>query len=505
MQPLVIALVGRPNVGKSTLFNVLTGTRDALVIDMPGVTRDRQYGEAQFDGQKFILIDTGGLTEERAGIEDPMYSQAWQAVEEADILFFLVDARVGFLPEDRTIAERLRKSNKPCYLIANKTDGLDPDVALAELYEAGLGAPLPIAASQRRGVRQLMSHVIDEYNVPDDGRTQRSAPTEPQSLDTSLRESDSDRGNLSGGLDSRLHGNDTAQETQNIKIALVGRPNVGKSTLTNRLLGEDRVIVYDMPGTTRDSIYIPFERHGKHYTVIDTAGVRKKGRVHETVEKFSIVKTLKAIDDANIVVILLDAQEALTEQDLHLIGFSQEAGRGLVIAFNKWDGLTQDERDSIKEQMERRLGFIASYVDIHFISALHGTGVGHLFKSIHQAYDSAMQSLSTPKLTRILEDAIATHQPPTVSGRRVKLKYAHAGGHNPPLIVIHGNMVEKLPGSYQQYLVNQFRTALKLRGTPIRIVLKDSDNPYEGKAQKKRELTTRQVAKKRRARKLFGK
>ncbi|MDF2939905.1 MAG: der [Gammaproteobacteria bacterium] len=443
----VIALVGQPNVGKSTLFNVLTKTRDALVYDEPGVTRDRQYGEGEHRGQRFILIDTGGLTEKTTGIDSFVVKQSMQAVEEAQLVLFIVDGRAGLSSADQWIAENLRKVNKPIFLVVNKTEGLDTDLVCSEFYQLGLGHPFAIAASHQKGVKNLMDLCIDKLKSV-------AEPAEPEA------------------------------ELKGIKIALVGRPNVGKSTLTNRMLGEERVIVYDMPGTTRDSIYVHLERHGKDYTLIDTAGIRRKGRVSETLEKFSIVKTLQSIAQADVAILLIDATEGLTDQDMHVLGFVLDAGRSLVIAVNKWDGMEADARDWVKKELERRLKFVADFVDIHFISALHGTGVGNLFQSVDEAYRSAHQEISTSQITRVMEKALEEHNPPLVRGRRIKLRYAHMGGHNPPQIVIHGNQTESLPESYKRYLINCFRKAFNLIGTPIKLELKTSENPYKDKYKK---------------------
>lgn len=455
----VIALVGRPNVGKSTLFNRLTRRRDALVADHSGLTRDRQYGKARHGEQAFIVIDTGGISGEKAGIDELMAGQSRQAIEEADLVLFLVDSRTGLTTADHTIAEHLRSRNKPLFLVANKIDGLNPDLAMAPFYELGLGEVYPITATHGRGVTRLLGQAAAHFPAP----ASEAAVVED--------------GDQTG-----------------IKIAVVGRPNVGKSTLVNRLLGEERVVVFDMPGTTRDTVYINYERNGSHYTLIDTAGVRRRKNIKLAVEKFSIVKTLQAIEDANVVILLMDAQEGLVDQDLHIMGNVIDAGRALVLAINKWDGLEQDQKSNIKRELDRRLRF-ARFADIHFISALHGTGVGHLYQSIDNAYQSATDKLSTNHLTRILEGAVTEHQPPLVRGRRIKLRYAHAGGHNPPIVVIHGNQTEAVPDHYVRYLEKTFRRALDLHGTPIRIQFKSSDNPYAGK---KNKLTPRQLAKKRR-------
>jgi GTPase len=452
----VIALVGRPNVGKSTLFNRLTRSRDALVANFAGLTRDRKYGEANWLDRRFMVIDTGGITGEEEGIDSVMAGQSLQAIEEASIVLFLVDCRDGLTATDEAIAQHLRESGKTCFLVANKIDGLDPHVALADFYRLGFDGVYPTTATHGRGVTSLMESVIETF------------PPDQQEAGEG--------------------------EQKGIKIAIVGRPNVGKSTLVNRMLGEERVVVFDLPGTTRDSVYIDFERHGEHYTLIDTAGVRRRKNVSLTVEKFSIVKTLQAIDDANVVILMIDAREGLVDQDLHLMGYAIDAGRALVVAINKWDGLDQYQKDMVKSQLQRRLKFV-DFADTHFISALHGTGVGDLYKSIHRAYHSATDKLSTNMLTRILEDAVADHPPPMVKGRRVKLRYAHAGGRNPPIVVIHGTQTDAVPDHYTRYLEKTFRKALDLQGTPVRIELRSSENPYAGR---KNQLTARQIHKRKR-------
>jgi len=452
-----IALVGRPNVGKSTLFNRLTKTRDAIVANFAGLTRDRKYGDAEFEGKRYIVVDTGGISGDEQGIDNVMAEQSLQAIAESDYILFLVDCRDGVTAADLQIASHLRNLGKPAFLVANKVDGLNPDIAASAFYELGLGEVYAIAASHGRGVRQLMEDVLT--NVP--------------------------------AFDEIAE-----QETQarGIKMAIVGRPNVGKSTLVNRMLGEDRVVVYDLPGTTRDSIYIDYERDGKPYTIIDTAGVRRRKNIKLTVEKFSIVKTLQAIDDANVVILVLDASEGLVDQDLHLMGQAIESGRALVVALNKWDGLDNDHREYVRRELERRLRFV-DFADLHFISALHGTGVGNLYKSVERAYEAATEKYSTNFLTRILQHAVTTHQPPLVRGRRIKLRYAHTGGHNPPIIVIHGNQTADVPNHYVRYLEKTFRQALEIHGTPVRIEFRSTDNPFAGR---KNKLSERQVAKKRR-------
>ena len=450
-----IALVGRPNVGKSTLFNRLTGTREALVADYEGLTRDRKYGDGEVSGRRFIVIDTGGISGEEEGIDLAMAEQSLLAIEEADIVFFLVDAKDGLVSADQGIAKHLRTHGKKTYLIGNKIDGQNEDVALAPFYELGLGEVHGIAASQGRGVKSLIETVLDPFHS--DEESEEEPP-------------------------------------KGIKMAIIGRPNVGKSTLVNRMLGEDRVVVYDHPGTTRDSIYIEYEREGVPYTIIDTAGIRRRKNIKLTVEKFSIVKTLKAVEDANVVILVLDASEGIVDQDLHLMGHVIDSGRALVVALNKWDGLEEEHKKFVKNELERRLRFV-DFADLHFISALHGSGVGKLYPSVDKAYRSATERFSSSHLTKILEDAVSTHQPPLVRGRRIKLRYAHAGGHNPPIIVIHGNQTSEVPGHYVKFLEKTFRRVLKLHGTPIRIEFKTSENPFAGR---KNKLTQRQIAKKKR-------
>jgi GTPase len=477
----VIALVGRPNVGKSTLFNRLTKTRDALVADFPGLTRDRKYGKAHIQGHEYIVIDTGGIDGSEEGVENHMAEQSLLAIEEADIVLFMVDARAGLLPADYAIAQHLRSRQKPTFLVVNKTDGLDADSVTGEFYELGLGEVYPIAASHGRGVTALIDHVLTPIFGLD-------RVDDEQITDT-----------LYDGVYVQPSDEALAQEQQAladlpIKVAIVGRPNVGKSTLTNRILGEDRVVVYDMPGTTRDSIYIPMERDEREYVLIDTAGVRKRGKVTETVEKFSVIKTLQAIEDANVVLLVIDAREGLSDQDLSLLGFIINSGRSLVVVVNKWDGLSLEVKENVKSVLDERLDFV-DFARIHFISALHGSGVGNLFESIIEAYDCATKRVSTSLLTKIMHMAQDDHQPPLVRGRRVKLKYAHAGGYNPPIVVIHGNQVKELPDSYKRYLMNYYRRSLKIMGTPIRIQFKEGENPFEGR---KNTLTPTQLRKRKR-------
>ncbi|WP_333603392.1 ribosome biogenesis GTPase Der [Pantoea eucrina] len=467
----VVALVGRPNVGKSTLFNRLTRTRDALVADFPGLTRDRKYGRAEVEGREFIVIDTGGIDGTEEGVENRMAEQSLLAIEEADVVLFMVDARAGVMPADQQIANHLRSREKATFLVANKTDGLDADAAVLDFYALGLGDIHPIAASHGRGVISLLETALlpwmdvadpQEVSEEDENEAYWAALAAEESGEEAEEEEEFDPTGLP------------------IKLAIVGRPNVGKSTLTNRILGEDRVVVYDMPGTTRDSIYIPMERDEREYVLIDTAGVRKRGKITDTVEKFSVIKTLQAIEDANVVMLVIDARAGISDQDLSLLGFILNSGRSLVIVVNKWDGLSQEVKDEVKETLDYRLGFI-DFARVHFISALHGSGVGNLFESVTEAYDCSTKRVNTSMLTRIMNMAAEDHQPPLVRGRRVKLKYAHAGGYNPPIVVIHGNQVKDLPDSYKRYLMNYFRRSLNVMGTPIRIQFKEGDNPYAGK------------------------
>lgn len=453
----VIALVGRPNVGKSTLFNQLTRSRDALVADQPGLTRDRKYGVGKLGDRPYVVVDTGGLSGDE-GVDALMDRQVQAAIDEADHILFLLDAKAGCSAADEWIAERLRRTGKLVTPVVNKSESLAPDMAGAEFHALGMGEPIPIAAAHGRGVRALIDGVLQ--TLPES--QEQASGTEP-----------------------------------GIQIAVVGRPNVGKSTLVNRLLGEERVVAFDQPGTTRDSIFIPFTRDDRPYTLIDTAGVRRRARVHEAIEKFSIIKTLQAIEQANVVLLVLDAQQEIGEQDATLAGHILESGRALVIAVNKWDGLEPDQREWIKRELDRRLPFL-EFAETRFISALHGSGVGELFQVIERAYANATRKLATPELTRILERAVQEHQPPLVKGRRIKLRYAHQGGQNPPIIVIHGNQTESVPDSYKRYLIGRFRKVLRLAGTPIRLEFRSGDNPYAGR---KNVLTERQIRKRQRLKK----
>ena len=502
----VVALVGRPNVGKSTLFNRLTRTRDALVADFPGLTRDRKYGQAHLAGYDFIVIDTGGIDGTEEGVEEKMAEQSLLAIEEADIVLFLVDARAGLTSADIGIANYLRqRQNKTTVVVANKVDGIDADSHCAEFYQLGLGEIAQIAASQGRGIANLMEQVLSPLAEKMAEKEEESAVENDDVSEMAQHDEWDEDFDFSNEEDTALLDEELAQEqtpdSQNIKIAIVGRPNVGKSTLTNRILGEDRVVVYDMPGTTRDSIYIPMERDGQQYTLIDTAGVRKRGKVHLAVEKFSVIKTLQAIQDANVVLLTIDARENISDQDLSLLGFILNSGRSLVIVVNKWDGLNQEVKDRVKSELDRRLDFI-DFARVHFISALHGSGVGNLFESVKEAYECATQKMTTSMLTRILQIAVDEHQPPMIGGRRVKLKYAHPGGYNPPIIVIHGNQVDKLSDSYKRYLSNHFRRSLKIIGSPIRLQFQEGNNPFAGRRNK---LTPNQLRKRKRLMKFIKK
>jgi len=443
VQP-VIALVGRPNVGKSTLFNVLTHSRDALVADYPGLTRDRQYGRFVFRGQHCIVIDTGGLSGQSEALDEHMERQTNLAVEESSVILFIVDARDGLTPADETIADALRRTGKDVHLLVNKTVGLDGRTVAMDFYALGFGEPVPIAASQNRGIQPMLSQVLQIEQGEVDVHEQPA-------------------------------------KDDSIKVAIIGRPNVGKSTLVNRILGEERVVVFDMPGTTRDSVAIPFERDGKKYTFIDTAGIRRKRAVHEAIEKFSIIKSMQAIEQSNVVIMMIDARTEIADQDLHLIGYVLDAGKALILTINKWDDMDDYQKQLIHKGIDKQLPFVR-FAETFFISALHGSGVGKLYEAIDRAYQSAMKSYSTSDLTRLLEKAVQSHQPPLVNGRRIKLRYAHQGGMNPPRIIIHGNQVNKVPAVYRRYLTNFFRKELKSVGTPILIEFKSSDsNPYKNR------------------------
>jgi GTP-binding protein len=475
MSELVIALVGRPNVGKSTLFNVLTKSRDALVADYPGLTRDRQYGRFQFNPSEtssvnFIVIDTGGLSGESEELDTHMERQTRLAVDESDIILFMVDARDGLTPADEHIAESLRRTGKHVSLLVNKTDGLDERSVASEFYSLGLGEPNSIAASQNRGIQTMLSSVLETFNKDNDAlKVEQENPW--IDLDDDIHNDDK-------GIDSSLDNRSEEGKDSSIKVAIIGRPNVGKSTLVNRFLGEERVVVFDMPGTTRDSVFIPFERDGQKYTFIDTAGIRRKRAVHEAIEKFSIIKSMQAIERANVVIMMIDARTEIADQDLHLIGYVLEAGRALVLTINKWDGMNDYDKELIHKGLDKQLPFVR-FAETFFISALHGSNVGKLYDAINRAYKSATEKYSTSDLTRLLEKAVQSHQPPLINGHRIKLRYAHQGGMNPPRIIIHGNQIPKVPAVYKRYLTNFFRKELDSVGTPIKIEFKGSDsNPF---------------------------
>ena len=459
MKQPVIALVGRPNVGKSTLFNRLTRSRDALVADFPGLTRDRQYGIGKVGHRPYVVVDTGGLGDPDDATYHHMQRQALRALDEADVILFLVDAHAGVTPGDETLTQQLRQRGKRVWLVMNKVDGVDPVMAAADFHALGLDTPWPIAAVHNRGVPALMEQVLSD-------------------IDT-----------LAPAVSAADNGHQRA-----IEVAIIGRPNVGKSTLVNRLIGEERVLVYDMPGTTRDAIRVPFERDGQTFELIDTAGIRRRSRVKESIEKFSIVKTLQAIEAAQVVIMVLDAQQEVSEQDAHLIGHIIDAGRGLVLAVNKWDGLEPGARDRIRRELDVKLGFL-DFAQPRFISALHGTGVGRLLEAVVRVDTAARRELPTPLLNRILADATQAHEPPLVRGRRIKLRYVHQGGRNPPTLIVHGNQTASLPPAYRRYLVNRFRRELGLWGTPVRLELRTGENPFAGRRNK---LTPRQQKKRER-------
>ena len=444
MKP-VIALVGRPNVGKSTLFNRLTRSRDALVADLPGLTRDRHYGEGRTGSRPYLVVDTGGFEPvAKDGILHQMARQTRQAVEEADVVVFIVDGRQGLAPQDAAIADYLRKTGRPLFLVVNKAEGMKYSSVSADFYELGLGDPRAISAAHGDGVHDMIDEALE---VAYAGHPEES-------------EADA--------------------EARGVKIAIVGRPNVGKSTLVNALLGEERVIAFDMPGTTRDSIYIDFERQGRNYTLIDTAGLRRRGKVFEAVEKFSVVKTLQSISDANVVILLLDARQDISEQDAHIAGFVVEQGRALVVGVNKWDGLDPHTRETVKSDMTRKLKFL-DFAKFHFISATEGSGIGPLMRSVDSAYAAAMTKLPTPKLTRALIEAVEYQQPRRKGPVRPKLRYAHQGGQNPPIVIVHGNALDAITDSYKRYLEGRFRETFGLIGTPLRIEFRSSHNPYTDK------------------------
>jgi GTP-binding protein len=448
-----VALVGRPNVGKSTLFNRLTRTRDALVADFPGLTRDRQYGRGQMGERPYFVIDTGGFEPvAKGGILAEMARQTRAAIAECDVVVFIVDARAGLNEVDRDIATMLRKSGRPVVLVANKAEGLPVERAVADFHELGLGAPLAISAAHGEGVRDMLEQALAHAPAPS------PAPAEEA---------------------------EAGDGPARIKVAIVGRPNVGKSTLVNALFGAERVIAFDEPGTTRDAIHLDVERGGRPYTLIDTAGLRRRGKVFEAVEKFSVIKTLNAIEEAHVVVLVVDAQDEITEQDAHIAGHVLESGRALVVAVNKWDGLPESNRDEVKREFSRKLAFLA-FAATHYVSAREGRGLDALVASVDAAYAAAMAKLSTPRLTRALQQAVERQQPPRSGYSRPKLRYAHQGGMNPPVVVVHGTALGSVPDTYRRYLERFFAEAFQLRGTPLRIQFKTGANPYVNKASRRR-------------------
>ncbi|MBN2701613.1 MAG: ribosome biogenesis GTPase Der [Methylothermaceae bacterium] len=459
MNPIpVVALVGRPNVGKSTLFNQLTRSRDALVADYPGLTRDRRYGRCQRGERDFLVVDTGGIMTDAESVDQAVLRQVTQALEEADLVVFVVDAGEGLTAADEEVADQLRCLGKPVLLTINKIDGEDPAIAAAEF--SGLGFPDPILTSavHNRGMAKLLVRIEERLPVPS---------VIPEVLEAA---------------------------DESIRIVVVGRPNVGKSTLINRLLGEERVVVADLPGTTRDTVAVPFERDGRRYTLFDTAGIRRRSRVDQAVEKFSIIKAMQTIEQGHLVIFLIDAREGVTDQDARLLGYVLEAGKALIIGLNKWDGLDADHKRRLRTQLAAKLQFL-DFAEKMPLSALHGTGVGDLFDRMPILFEQARAELSTALLTRILQEATERHPPPLVKGRRIKLKFAHQGGKNPPVIVIHGNQTENLPAEYKRYLNHIFRKRLKIQGTPIRLEFRSGDNPFAGRFNK---LTERQIRKRRR-------
>ena len=457
----VIALIGRPNVGKSTLFNRLTRSRDALVADYPGLTRDRKYGFGKLGPIPYLVIDTGGVAGGEEGIEEAMVDQTIRALQEADVAVIMVDGRSGLTAADQHVAELARRHAKQTRLAVNKSEGLDEAIASGEFYSLGMGDPIAVSAAHGDRISALMEDILGDFDVEE--------PAEESEDD----EDDADR---------------------ELRIAVVGRPNVGKSTLINRLLGEDRLVVFDQPGTTRDSVAVPFERNDRKYVLIDTAGIRRKARVHEAIEKFSIVKALQAIEQAEVVISVLDAHEGVTEQDVSLLGLVMERGRALVVVTNKWDGMSADDRKKVRDDLERRLPFL-DFAERITISALHGTAVGDLLPAVERAYRAAMKNMSTTELTQELEAAVIAHPPPLMRGRRIKLRYAHQGGRNPPVIVIHGNQTQRVPEAYRRFLINRFRKAFKLKGTPVRLTFKKGKNPFAGR---RNVLTPRQERKRKR-------
>ena len=458
----VVALVGRPNVGKSTLFNRLTRSRSALVADFSGLTRDRHYGEGRVGDTPFIVVDTGGFEPvAKSGILHQMARQTKQAIAEADVVVFLVDARAGLNAHDHDIARLLRKLGQKVVLCVNKAEGMQHGSAVAEFHELGLGLPCPISAAHGDGIADLIEHALEGLGEKVEDEVFDADETEPSP--------DALASDTAEAAEPVVH--------HRIKLAIVGRPNVGKSTLINTLLGEERVIAFDMPGTTRDAIEIEFDRGGKQYTLIDTAGLRKRGKVFEAIEKFSVIKTLQAIEASNVVLLMIDAQQEVSEQDAHIAGFILETGRALVVAINKWDGLDSEHRERIQREFDRKLRFL-SFARVHTISALRGQGINTVLRSVNAAHAAAFTKLSTPRLTRELQAAIEQQPPPRRGIFRPKMRYAHQGGQNPPLIIIHGNALDAISDSYRRYLEGRFRDAFELAGTPLRIEFKSSYNPY---------------------------
>jgi GTPase len=443
MKP-VIALVGRPNVGKSTLFNRLTKSRDAIVADFAGLTRDRHYGNGRQGKHEYIVIDTGGFEPDASsGIYREMAKQTQQAVAEADVVLFVVDARAGVSAQDHDIAKYLRRLSKPCMLVANKAEGMVEGVQLAEFYELGLGAVVPVSAAHGQGIRGIVDSAFALLNIPE--------PDDEQ---------------------------DAQSSSDVIKLAVAGRPNVGKSTLINTWLGEERLVAFDMPGTTRDAISVPFEKNGQKFELVDTAGLRRKGQVFEAIEKFSVVKTLQAIESSNVVLLLLDASQGVTDQDAHIAGYILESGRAVVVAINKWDAVDDYQRQLLERSIESRLSFL-KFAALHFISAKKRQGLGPLWASIAQAHKAANCKMSTPVLTRLLLEAVQFQSPQRAGMFRPKLRYAHQGGMNPPVIVIHGNSLEHVTAAYKRFLEGRFRKEFELVGTPLRIEMKTSHNPFK--------------------------
>ncbi len=486
----VVAIVGRPNVGKSTLFNRLTRTRDAIVADFPGLTRDRHYGEGRVGDSPYLVVDTGGFEPEtKSGILVEMARQTEQAIVESDVVIFLVDARAGINSHDHDIAVKIRRIGRPVVLAVNKAEGMQPGQAAAEFYELGLGEPYQISSAHGDGVKGVIELALEKAHEARDIHEELidSALPEDEFIDVEYDDEDELSEEAIQALEAEADALDTSEsetdkvdeefKDHRIKLAIVGRPNVGKSTLINTLLGEERVIAYDLPGTTRDAIEIEFDHGDRKYTLIDTAGLRKRGRVFESIEKFSVIKTLQAIEASNVAVLVLDAQTEISEQDAHIAGFIVESGRALVVAINKWDGLDDYNKEWIEREFNRKLRFL-NFAKMHKISALKGFGVGALLRSVNEAHDAAFGKLSTPRLTRVLREAVEQQAPPRRGMFRPKLRYAHQGGQNPPVVVVHGNQLEAVPESYRRYLETRFRRAFKLDGTPLRIHFKSSRNPY---------------------------